>query len=97
MDMHDPTKAGSTAVQCQGWWEKNCLYLEPDARRAFMLAYLTANTYHVTKESRDMELIKREFATIHNAGDTIVRGVELPLIAKGEDASLSKSAAPGDA
>lgn len=31
--------------RCQTWWEKNCLYLEPEARNAFSNAYFAASVH----------------------------------------------------
>jgi hypothetical protein len=30
-------------IQCQDWWEQNCLYLEPNVRQAFVAAYTNAH------------------------------------------------------
>ena len=82
--------ARKTAAESQNWWEKNCLYLEPRARQAFNRALITAASFPAIKESRDPFLVKAEFAIILEAGDALVDGVALPLIAGGEDSSISK-------
>lgn len=33
---------GQIALECQEWWKKNCLYLEPDVRQNFVVAYHNA-------------------------------------------------------
>jgi hypothetical protein len=33
---------GQIALECQDWWQKNCLYLEPDVRQNFVVAYHNA-------------------------------------------------------
>ncbi len=30
---------GKVVMKCQSWWERNCLYLEPKVREAFVAAY----------------------------------------------------------
>jgi hypothetical protein len=89
-DAHDFNQAGKTAGECQEWWEKNCLFLEPRARQAFNRALLTAATFPATKQTRDTALIKAEFATILEAGDALVDGVALPRIAGGEDSTIKR-------
>ena len=42
-DMHDPARIGDAVRKCEDWWNNNCLYLSPDARQAFVQAYLTAH------------------------------------------------------
>src|SRR5262245_13021112 len=32
----------SIVLECQEWWERNCLYLAPAAREAFLQAYFAA-------------------------------------------------------
>src|ERR1700730_553321 len=32
----------SIVLECQQWWERNCLYLAPAAREAFLQAYFAA-------------------------------------------------------
>lgn len=84
-DMGDSSKIGETVDRCQEWWDNNCLYLTSEARQAFVRAYLSANTRHVTLMSRDIEAVRTEFEIIKRAGDLIVQGVELPIIAEGEE------------
>jgi hypothetical protein len=81
----DTAKIGDTVMECQEWWNNNCLYLTPDARQAFVQAYLTASSRAVVMGSRDVNLISREFEIIKRAGELIAQGVELPIINEGED------------
>ena len=81
----DTAKIGDTVMECQEWWNNNCLYLTPDARQAFVQAYLTASSRSVTMGSRDLKLISLEFEIIKRAGELIAQGVELPIINEGED------------
>ncbi len=84
-DLHNNEKIGNTVMECQEWWDNNCLYLTPDARQAFVQAYIAASHYAATMSTRDVELLKHEFETIKHAGDLIVQGVELPTVNQGED------------
>jgi hypothetical protein len=38
-----PSESGEAVIACQAWWEKNCLYLEPNVRQAFVEAYTNAH------------------------------------------------------
>ncbi len=38
-----PSESGDAVIACQSWWEKNCLYLEPNVRQAFVEAYTNAH------------------------------------------------------
>ena len=88
-NVHDSKEASRIAGECQEWWDRNCLYLEPRAREAFSRAYLTAPGFEVVKKSGDLFLVKAEFETIQSAGSLIAEGVQLPAISKGEDAKVS--------
>ncbi len=84
-DISNSEKIHSTIAECQDWWEENCLYLTPDARKAFATAYLNSNLYIGAKETRDMQLMSLVVNDINIARDLIVKGVELPTISEGED------------
>ena len=82
---HDKSNIGDVVLKCQDWWENNCLYLEADVREAFNKAYIAANSHREFVEMHsDAELVKRNWAIIKNAGDVIVKAVELPPITEGE-------------
>lgn len=40
-------------IQCQEWWYKNCLYLEPEVRAAFSAAYHAAHSREQSLAARD--------------------------------------------
>ena len=75
-------------LECQDWWVKNCIYLDAESRQAFRIAYDAAfrhrrlvDRYRGTSDGSDK--IEENYDTIKNAGDKIVKGVELPSL--GED------------
>lgn len=84
-DMSDPMKLSQTVMDCQEWWNNNCLYLDPDARQSFSQAYLSASTYPTLLRSRETKLLSHEMEVIREAGNKIVQGVELPTISEGEE------------
>ncbi len=81
-------EVGSVVIECQDWWVENCLYLDAEARQAFLEAYHAAFAYREhaagNRESPEgSEIVKENFMAVLNAGDMIVKGVELPSL--GED------------
>lgn len=83
--VHKEDQVNSVIMECQEWWNINCLYLEADAREAFIHAYLTAGNHHLLLKSHDRaEDVKSSWAIIMLPGKLIVKGVELPPIAEDE-------------
>jgi len=82
--LNDEKKLGDAVLECQAWWENNCLYLDPDSRKAFVQAYLNAVDHPVYLRARDAAGIKQIREIIDNAGKSIVMGVALPTIGEFE-------------
>ena len=78
-------------LDCQDWWNNNCLYLSADARAAFKKAYIAADYLSLPADVQaglearetDMEYLKR-------AGEIIVKGVYLPSIGETESKRVKK-------
>lgn len=82
---HDRSKIFEVVLKCQEWWEKNCLFLDATVREAFNKAYVAANTHKDFVDSHsNPDLVRDNWAIIKNAGEVIVKAVELPPIAEGE-------------
>jgi hypothetical protein len=89
--VYDQQAIGEKVLFCQKWWEENCIYLEKEAREGFYRAYIAAHGHHQLIDSHtNAEAVKASWAVIKNAGDEILRSVELPPIAEGESNVLSK-------
>jgi len=87
-------------MECQKWWDDNCLYLAPKARKAFNHAYMCASNHKnfldelkfiVENAPNDKQrlaetndLIQKNWNDISIAGQAIVEGVELPTIGEEE-------------
>jgi hypothetical protein len=67
-------------LECQTWWNNNCLYLTPEARHAFFTAFMLAPLRPQLLKSRDTTAIKDNFKQITIAGEIIVKGNSLPTI-----------------
>lgn len=84
---------GNVVIECQNWWDRNCLYLSAEARRAFHAAYEAAfNHCSYLQDCSNRELIEKNRSTIMAAGPKIVEGVELPSLGNIESAVLEQPA-----
>jgi hypothetical protein len=81
---HGPD-TGNVVMECQEWWNKNCLYLEAEARNAFNMAYHSAHMHEGLKQDpSNLSLVTDNWTKIMAAGDIIVKSVDLPPIAERE-------------
>lgn len=72
-------------IECQSWWEQNCLYLSAAARDSFNAAYFAASSHHqLTRNPVDSALMKENWQTLQRAGEDIVAGVDLPPLGQRE-------------
>ena len=79
--VHDKEGIGSVVMECQDWWDENCLYLEPDARQAFNNCYRAAFLHRDLLEGiQNLEDIDENWSRIIAAGEVIIKAVELPAI-----------------
>jgi hypothetical protein len=69
------------AVECQAWWEKNCLYLDPQSRSAFREGIVDAALYHDLRGENDP---RERFGRLRGVLDFLVKGVGLPTIGEHE-------------
>ena len=76
----DETAIGKVALECQIWWDNNCLYLDSNARSAFYNAVLMASTHAGRLKSRDVTSVEKSWNTIEKAGEIIVKGASLPSL-----------------
>ncbi|HZF01374.1 MAG TPA: hypothetical protein VE344_05700 [Methylomirabilota bacterium] len=78
-------KMTSVVIECQNWWNSNCLYLDAQAREAFIRACTAANDHESLVKNLDNKIvtpedIKRNGDIIRAAGVAIVQGAALPPI-----------------
>ncbi len=79
--LHNRQLGPQTAIKCQEFWVKNCLYLDPVTRREFRICAQEAFMWNELKGTRDP---KEPFERISKVLDHIVRGVKLPPIGENE-------------
>jgi len=86
---------GKVVLKCQEWWEKNCLYLEPTVRDAFVLAYSSANSHHAYLSNRaDVSIIKENWENITGFPNILFKAVQLPALTELEAKSLGVNNEP---
>lgn len=84
----DSEQVHSLVLECQDWWEKNCLYLSAEARDSFNLAYLAAGSHRdLIQSSANVQHVTSNMDLVMKAGTDIVAGVELPSLGKREGES----------
>lgn len=71
----------SVVLECQDWWDKNCLYLSGEARDSFNRAYFAAASHRdLTQARADVQHVTSNWDLVMKAGADIVAGVELPSL-----------------
>ncbi len=74
--VHNKEERTNKVLECQDWWFKNCLYLDPKARTAFRNAMLYLFDY----DGKDEQMRREGWPEIAGAGDVIAAAVDLPSI-----------------
>ena len=87
----------ATVLKCQEWWEKNCLYLEPDVRQAFIQSYGATHSHMALIDAHpDAKLVSEHWDRIIRVGDLILAAVQLPTLTSAEKEVLGgNSSVPG--
>lgn len=72
---------GKVILRCQDWWEKKCLYLEPEVRNSFVAAYGAANTQRMLVQSlQNYETINANMKVVTDFPNILFKAMELPLL-----------------
>jgi len=86
---------GMVVLEVQEWWEKNCLYLEPQARQAMSDAYIYAGSHRslvaggaMRRDDAYVAQIKDSWSHVIGAGEIILKAVELPPLTSQEIKAL---------
>ena len=72
-------------IKCHNWWNENCLYLEPNARKSFYNTVQTAYIYNdllcgYRNNTISYENLHQNWIKIMNLPKIIEKGVNKPLI-----------------
>jgi hypothetical protein len=91
---HTPD-VGKVVIQCQSWWEKNCLYLEPEVRQSFVQAYSAANIHNsLTSNRTDSEAVKQNWKEIMQFPEILFKAVQLPPLSELEKKAVEDALPP---
>ena len=83
---------GEVVLECQAWWEKNCLYLEPKVRDAFVAAYSAAHSHHAYVQTRtDSKIIAENWELITKFPNVLFEAIQLPPLSETETKALIPS------
>lgn len=76
-------------MECQAWWENNCLYLEKNVREKFFLACSAAHGHaSLLKAQADDQELRDNWQSIVGAGQLILEAVQLPGLSAAERKEL---------
>lgn len=85
-------EVGKVVLECQAWWEKNCLYLEPKVRDAFVAAYSAAHSHHAYVQARtDSRIITENWELITKFPNVLFEAIQLPPLSETETKALMPS------
>jgi hypothetical protein len=92
--VHSPN-AGPSVVKCQTWWEANCLYLEPEVRKAFIQSYTAASLHPSLLANRaDPADIKANWQEVMRFPEVLFSAVHLPPLSELERKTIEKEPPP---
>ena len=82
--------------ECEDWWIRNCIYLDAGSRVAFREAFCAAIVHRgfvqdYRGDPDQSEVIKDNWRTIMDAGEMIVKGVDLPSLGEKEYKPIDSS------
>ncbi len=70
----------SVVLECDEWWSKNSLYLEPEPREAFLASWVAAKDLAWYEENSDQKIVMECRKKIEAAGEAITTAIELPTL-----------------
>jgi hypothetical protein len=77
-------------LQCETWWNNNCLYLDPQSRKAFFDSYFAASQHSILFQRNDANSVMENMNRIESAGQIIVKGISLPTIGELESKFIKR-------
>ena len=80
---------GKVVIDCQSWWEQNCIYLEPGVREAFVTAYGAANDHNSLVKGRvEVSVIQSNWKSITAFPNVLFQAIQLPALSELEAKAL---------
>jgi hypothetical protein len=88
-------EVGPVVMKCQAWWEKNCLYLEPKVREAFVASCSAAHTHTGLLQSRsDAKVVTDSWNEITSFPNVLFEAIQLPALTSVETKALESKDGP---
>lgn len=82
-------EVGKVVIECQSWWEQNCIYLEPTVREAFVAAYGAASDHNSLVKGRvEVTLIQSNWKLITCFPNVLFQAIQLPALSELEAKAL---------
>ena len=86
---------GKVVIDCQSWWEQNCIYLEPGVREAFVRAYGAANDHNSFVRGRvEVSVIQSNWKSITAFPNVLFQAIQLPALSELEAKALGVQKEP---
>jgi hypothetical protein len=87
-----PSESGEAVIACQAWWEKNCLYLEPHVRQAFVEAYTNAHLRAEFVRARaESKYITEAWDKVVAFPNVLFDAIQLPPLTATETEAVTKN------
>ena len=82
-------EVGKVVIECQFWWEQNCIYLEPSVREAFVRAYGAASDHNSLVKGRvEVSIIQSNWKLITEFPNVLFQAIQLPALSELEARAL---------
>ena len=83
---------GKVVLEAQSWWEKNCIYLEPEVRQAFVDAYSAIHTHGSLVSNRaEYTLIQDSWQRFTKFPNILFESIKLPALTELEAERIKPS------
>jgi hypothetical protein len=84
--LYDRPADDDLLTEASDWWREHCLYLDKDARGAFIggLSALKERRHHLASETSDEDVVERLWRKFLTGPDAIFTGAGLPKLATTE-------------
>jgi SAM-dependent MidA family methyltransferase len=92
---NDQANGAPMVIQCQKWWDEHCVYLEPQVRQAFVVAYSSEHLRAQLVSARaPSEEIIEVFDKVMEFPNILFKAVALPPLSQAEAEAITPSTMP---
>jgi hypothetical protein len=88
---------GAAIMECQKFWEENCLYLEPEVRQAFALAYTSfANRRQLVDAAAEAKFVIEAWRNVMDFPNVLFDAIKLPRFTEVEKKIVKDDSNPNE-